>query len=127
MPDEQDEGLSRSDWLPAPGHVLCAGEELADGEARTFVFTRDWERYEIFVLRCGDALVAYLNDCPHTGGPLDWMGQFLDRDRALIRCAGHGAKFRIDDGFCVKGPCAGKSLTPVAIAVADGNIVLAED
>ena len=126
MQDERDERLSRPDWLPPPGHVLCRADRIVDGEAEIFEFRRDWERYEIFVLRRGEALVAYRNDCPHTGGPLDWMGRFLTRDKTLIRCAGHGAKFRIEDGVCVKGPCAGQSLVAVPIAIADGDIVLTD-
>jgi nitrite reductase/ring-hydroxylating ferredoxin subunit len=124
--DERDEHLSRPDWLPPVGHFLCRADRIGDGEAEIFEFRRDWQRYEIFVLRHGEAFVAYHNDCPHTGGPLDWMGRFLTRDKTLIRCAGHGAKFRIENGLCIKGPCAGTSLAAVSIAVVAGDIVLAD-
>ncbi|MEE8263379.1 MAG: Rieske (2Fe-2S) protein, partial [Gammaproteobacteria bacterium] len=37
--------------------------------------------------------------------------QFLDETGNLLQCATHGALFRIEDGFCVAGPCTGASLT----------------
>jgi nitrite reductase/ring-hydroxylating ferredoxin subunit len=36
----------------------------------------------------------------------------------------HGARFRIADGYCVFGPCLGKSLAAVPVAVVDGMVVL---
>ena len=55
---------------------------------------------------------AYLNSCPHRGIPLNWQpDMFLDEDSELIHCSSHGARFRVGDGFCVSGPCAGQSLT----------------
>jgi nitrite reductase/ring-hydroxylating ferredoxin subunit len=73
-------------------------------------------------------VVAYENVCPHAGSPLDWLpDRFLDVDRRRILCATHGALFRIADGHCIGGPCAGKSLTPVLIRIADGAIYLVEE
>jgi nitrite reductase/ring-hydroxylating ferredoxin subunit len=80
---------------------------------------------DILVVRRGDHAYGYLNSCPHTGGPLDWEpDQFLDPAREYIQCATHGALFRIADGVCVYGPCAGDRLTPVATAVEAGEVVL---
>ena len=42
----------------------------------------------------------------------------------FIQCATHGALFRLVDGLCVYGPCAGEYLTAVAMAVVDGDVVL---
>jgi nitrite reductase/ring-hydroxylating ferredoxin subunit len=73
-------------------------------------------------------VVAYENSCPHLGSPLDWVpDRFLDLERRHILCATHGALFRIADGFCVGGPCAGKSLKPVASRVEAGGIYLGPD
>ena len=40
-------------------------------------------------------------------------------------CATHGARFRIEDGHCVAGPCRGARLTVVPISVRDGAVHLA--
>jgi nitrite reductase/ring-hydroxylating ferredoxin subunit len=54
---------------------------------------------------------AYRNSCPHTGAPMEWVPhEFLDLDRSFIQCALHGALFRVGDGMCLAGPCAGQSL-----------------
>ena len=64
-----------------------------------------------FLVRHGGRVLAYVDSCPHTGAPLNWEpDRFLDIDQRYIQCATHGALFRIDDGLCVQGPCAGQSL-----------------
>jgi nitrite reductase/ring-hydroxylating ferredoxin subunit len=81
----------------------------------------------IFVVREGEHVAAYENHCPHVGAPLDWVpGRFLDFERKNILCATHGARFRVADGFCFEGPCAGKYLTPVPIRIERDAIYLAE-
>ena len=118
MQDGRDNTL-RLDWLPPPGFVLCSVPSVKSGEALVVEFRQDWRRYEIFVLRYRCGFVAYHNECPHSAKPLDWMGRFLTRDKEFIRCAGHGAKFRIDDGYCIKGPCIGARLTPCLLYTSD--------
>ena len=67
----------------------------------------------------------YHNRCPHRGTPLDWQpGQFLDREGAHLVCATHGALFRLADGFCVAGPCAGDALSPLPTRVEDARIIV---
>jgi nitrite reductase/ring-hydroxylating ferredoxin subunit len=80
---------------------------------------------DILVVRRGEHVYGYLNTCPHAGGPLDWVpDRFLDLAREYIQCATHGALFRIADGVCVYGPCAGDRLTPVPTVVEAGEVVL---
>ncbi len=43
-----------------------------------------------------------------------------------IVCSTHGAEFRIEDGFCLRGPCAGRSLEAVPAALRDGVILVPE-
>ena len=70
----------------------------------------------VIVVRLGDAIYCYHNACPHTGVSLDWAAdQFLDTSGSLIQCATHGALFRIEDGFCISGPCAGQKLVPLKV------------
>jgi nitrite reductase/ring-hydroxylating ferredoxin subunit len=111
---------------PALGEVLCKVDDIADvsdGGAKSFRFGIGPHEVRIFLLRRQDKVYAYLNACPHVLSALDWMpDRFLDPTRTLIQCASHGAQFRIDDGFCVDGPCAGKSLTAIPIDVVDGEV-----
>lgn len=79
----------------------------------------------LFVVRKDGELTAFRNSCPHTGAPLEWQpDQFLDLDNSFIQCAIHGALFRSDDGFCVRGPCAGRALQALTVHVRDGQIML---
>ncbi len=105
-----------------PGKALCRLDDIADPGSKGF----EHDDLSIFVIRRGGAVTGYVNSCPHTRGPLDWIeGQFLDLSGQHIVCATHGAMFRISDGHCIAGPCAGDKLTPVALALSGGVIHLA--
>ena len=96
--------------LDDPG---CREFEIGDG---------DWP-FRGFVVRQGDDVYAYQNFCVHVGHPLNWMPDgFLTKDRKAIICASHGARYKIDSGLCVAGPCVGKSLRQVNVAVREGMI-----
>lgn len=104
---------------------LCRLEDLPDPGSKTFAMEGIAGPQEIFLVRQGDEVFAYRNQCPHTGGPLDWMpDQFLDLDKRHIQCATHDARFRIEDGFCLVGPCAGQALQAVAVCQESGWIRL---
>ena len=61
------------------------------------------------------------------GLPLEWQAdQFMSRDGEFIQCANHGALFDKASGLCIYGPCAGKRLRPVAVAVENGRVFLDE-
>lgn len=103
--------------------ILCYITEIPDGQARGFSAAGR----ELIVLRQGFAALAFENRCPHVGLPLDWQpGQFLSRDGAFLQCANHGALFDKRSGHCVYGPCAGRGLTPVAVVVENGRVILDE-
>lgn len=105
--------------------ALCALGDLADPGSRGFSLETSAGQLELFVVRCGDGVYAYRNNCPHTGAPLDWMpDRFLDLDGELIQCAMHGALFRIETGECLYGPCRGASLEPLSVAVREGQVYL---
>ena len=77
----------------------------------------------------GEPIFAYENYCPHAGGPLNLLpNRFLSRDKQHLLCATHGAKFNIDDGVCVRGPCQGDCLNPLPVNVdAAGVVTTSED
>jgi nitrite reductase/ring-hydroxylating ferredoxin subunit len=107
---------------------LCRTDELAEGEARGFVFGAGQDRRAVFILRQGGAIRAYVNSCPHQGTSLEiFPDRFFDALGRYLICRTHGALFRPEDGFCVAGPCAGKNLTPAAIRIADGTIWLKDE
>lgn len=104
---------------------LCRLDEIPDGAARGFELGEGTERRDLFVLRRGDRLFAFRNECPHAGSPLDLMpDQFLSADRRHLQCHTHGALFRIEDGKCVAGPCLGRALTPVAVRIEGEELVI---
>lgn len=104
---------------------LCRAEAVAEGQARGFVFGAGSARQAVFVLRHEGAIRAYRNVCPHQGTPLEMAAdEFFDRGRGLLLCRTHGALFRPSDGYCIAGPCAGRSLTPAPVRVIDGILVL---
>jgi len=104
--------------------VVCRLSEL-EGGARGFTLgSGDWP-LRGFVVRVGDTVRGYLNRCPHAGHPLDLLPQrFLTADGALILCSSHGALFEKASGYCVAGPCAGQALTPIALQVSSGFVLL---
>jgi nitrite reductase/ring-hydroxylating ferredoxin subunit len=74
----------------------------------------------IVLVRIDNQVYAYRNRCPHTGVELNWLpDQFLDLDRNFIQCATHDARFRIEDGLCIAGPCVGDGLEPLAVEIRD--------
>jgi nitrite reductase/ring-hydroxylating ferredoxin subunit len=110
---------------PSPRGGLCRLDDLEDPGSLGFSVSTSGGLMEILVVRKGNQVYGYLNNCPHTGGPLDWItGRFLDLYRQYIQCATHAALFRISDGVCVYGPCAGDRLTPVPMAIEAGEVIL---
>jgi nitrite reductase/ring-hydroxylating ferredoxin subunit len=111
---------------PVAGTVLCALDEIPSPGAKGFRFRQDEAMFAGVVVRRGEALFGYVDSCPHAGWPLaGFAGRFLTRENDLILCGGHGALFRIEDGFCVAGPCPGQALTPWPVRVEGGEIRVA--
>ena len=73
------------------------------------------ENVAIIVQTAGERVRAWRNACPHEGRRLDYApGKFL-LDGARLVCPAHGASFRLEDGFCVSGPCRGESLQAIEV------------
>jgi len=106
---------------------LCRLHQVPDGGSNGFAVEVDGKRRGFMVIRRGNTLHVYANHCPHVGLPLDFTpGLFLDPGRTHILCANHGALFRIEDGFCISGPCAGASLKPFRTKVVKGTIYISD-
>jgi nitrite reductase/ring-hydroxylating ferredoxin subunit len=105
------------------GTVLCALDELADGQGLPFELGEEPDVLRIVVVRAGDRVRGYHNRCPHFGIPLD-IGRGVKTFRQHILCVNHYAVFRFEDGYCIDGPCKGGALTPITLEVSDGSIAL---
>lgn len=111
---------------PPAGTRLAHVDDIAENGSRVLTFSEGNTRFEMFLHRRGDLVVAYENSCPHQYLPLDWRpGQFLSSTGDEFICSSHGARFRIEDGYCTLGPCAGAWLRPVRIHIEQGEILVA--
>ncbi|MBR0780994.1 Rieske (2Fe-2S) protein [Bradyrhizobium iriomotense] len=111
--------------------VICASDAIERGGAKAFSLSRidtsgESRPFPIVVIRThGNDYIGYVNSCPHDGVWLNiGSGDFFTQDRAFLKCGRHGATFEIDTGLCIDGPCSGKSLQPIALAVVDGEVCL---
>ena len=104
-------------------HDICALNDIPDRQARGFTLDVKGQALDIFIVREGEKIYGYLNRCPHTGVNLNWQpNQFIDITGRFIQCSTHGAQFLIRNGYCLRGPCPGESLTPVNLALEHGRI-----
>jgi nitrite reductase/ring-hydroxylating ferredoxin subunit len=77
------------------------------------------------VARRGGRIYAYANVCRHVPLTLDMGdGELLAADRTVLLCHHHGARYRIEDGKCLYGPCDGMQLVPLGIEEIDGELTL---
>ncbi|WP_328805672.1 Rieske (2Fe-2S) protein [Sabulicella rubraurantiaca] len=108
--------------MSATMRMLCRLEEIPDGGAKGFSGPPG-SYIGMFVVRRGEQVFAYVNSCPHVGVPLDPVpDRFLDRKGEMIVCSAHGARFRVEDGECISGPCMGDVLEPVDVEVVEGEV-----
>jgi len=103
-------------------------EDLIDGVVRTAQLGHDENGLPLVALLLRDergAIVAYRNLCRHLPVPLDGgTGDFLSDDGGHLICGTHGAVYRVNDGYCVDGPCAGLALQRLQIREDAGNLYI---
>ena len=104
---------------------LCAVAELADPGSKGFRFRAESRLFAGFVVRRGDEIRGWIDQCPHAGWPMGAMDdRYLTRDGDRILCAGHGGLFSLD-GLGVTTPCVGQRLTPWPVTVREGEVFTA--
>jgi len=109
---------------PPAGTVLCPLEEIPQPGGRGFDFRVGEAIFAGFVVRKAGGVYGYVDSCPHAGWPLAPLpGRYLTRDAERIFCGGHGALFRVEDGYCTAGPCAGDSLFPWPVEVGPDGVI----
>jgi len=105
---------------------LCSLEDLATSGAKGVVIGLELAQRRYVIVGHGDGVKCYLNQCPHQGTPLDtFPDKFLDELGEHLVCSTHGARFRVEDGLCVLGPCLGQSLSACEILLKDDEVYLA--
>ncbi|MDP3677801.1 MAG: Rieske 2Fe-2S domain-containing protein, partial [Methylotenera sp.] len=78
-----------------------------------------------FVVRFKGEPYAYINQCAHVSVELDWNeGEFFTAQQDFLICSTHGAHYRPDNGFCVMGPCKGKSLKSIKVIEQNQKIII---
>jgi len=113
-------------WETPAGVRLCPLDQLEAPGARSFVLQLGEAFFHGFAVRKGDGVYGYVDRCPHAGMPLArTLDDYLTEKKDLIHCIWHGALFRVEDGHCVGGPCAGSRLSPWPLRVEDGWVVTA--
>ncbi|HEY6893692.1 MAG TPA: Rieske (2Fe-2S) protein [Rhodanobacteraceae bacterium] len=106
-----------------PRAALCRVDAIPDGDAIGVSVPSSTGGIDLILLRLGDRVFAYHNECPHAGRNLDYApGRFLVRDARIV-CAVHGATFAVASGACVGGPCR-SGLVAMPIEIVDGEVRL---
>ena len=106
--------------------VIINSAELQDGgKGIRFALPALGQNVTGFVVRFKGVAYAYVNQCAHVSVELDWnLGEFFTAQQDFLICATHGAHYRPDNGFCVMGPCKGKSLKPLNVIEQNGQIII---
>ena len=107
--------------------LLCRLDEIADPGGKSLTLPGpDGRPSDVVVVRRGRDVWGYVNACPHVGTPLDFLpDRFLTADGTELLCGTHGARFTLETGLCVAGPCVGRSLAPVPVRLEGEFVVLA--
>ncbi|AZH26971.1 Rieske (2Fe-2S) protein [Haloplanus aerogenes] len=107
---------------------VAPADAVPDRGTLRFEATAGRRRVDGILQRLDDeGIVAWENSCPHKPEvQLDrGLGALIDGDQLV--CHEHGARFNCDDGYCTRGPCRGRSLSPIDVTVRDGDVFLTDD
>jgi nitrite reductase/ring-hydroxylating ferredoxin subunit len=108
--------------------LLCRLADLPAQDCLEFRLGRGPWPLRGFVLRVADGVRAYVNRCAHLQYPLNYTPNgFLTADRSMILCSVHGALFEKLTGYCVAGPCYGRSLIGLPVRIESGYVLLADE
>ena len=108
--------------------VVCRLADVpADGSREFRLGSGDWP-LRGFLVRVAGGVRAYVNRCAHLNYPLNYTPHaFLSADGSMIQCSVHGALFEKQTGYCVSGPCYGRSLIGLPVRVESGYVLLADE
>ncbi|MBB3143254.1 Rieske (2Fe-2S) protein [Halomonas organivorans] len=111
---------------PDPGTRVVAADALPERGHLSLILESERGRFPLLVARLADnALVAYVNACPHQYLPLDQRGdRLLSEDGETLRCTNHDAAFATRTGEGVGGLGLGCALDAVPVRLEDGWLVI---
>lgn len=106
--------------------IIFKSEELQEGsKGLRFSLPALGEYVTGFVVRFHGKPYAYVNQCAHVPVELDWNeGDFFTLQKDYLICSTHGAHYRPDNGFCITGPCKGKSLKAISVTEQNKEIII---
>jgi len=106
-------------------HFLCTFEQLQNTPIQTFDLMVENEQFPVILLLSEDKIRAYHNQCPHAWVPLNRAdSNILSGCQQYLQCSSHFAQFNMLDGYCVYGPCQGRSLRRLGAQLVDSNIFI---
>jgi nitrite reductase/ring-hydroxylating ferredoxin subunit len=113
---------------PALGTRLVRLDELAVGTTHSLTLQGEKGSFPVLIVRLEDALLGYVNACPHQYLPLDQRGpRILSQDGESLRCTNHDAIFSSRTGEGTGGLGLGCELDPVPVGVdPEGWVVIGE-
>ena len=94
-------------------HILCKKTDIQPGSGKTFPV----DGKKIFVINDGGTFRAYVDFCPHMGGPL------FVKDKC-VTCRWHGAKFDNRTGCGLTAPATGSELTHVDVIIEGDDLAV---
>ena len=112
--------------MPENERVICGSQAVVEREGGLrFALPELGERVTGFVIRYNGSVHAYVNQCAHLSVELDWNeGDFFDLSKTRVICATHGAQYEPQTGYCVLGPCKGRSLQAVQVIERNNEILI---
>lgn len=114
---------------PQPGQYLCDVAEVPEGVLKRFEFGESKKtRFKMFLYRFKGELRGYMNVCPHFNVALNVLhpDDVFTSDRQQFMCVMHYAKFEIETGLCIEGPCMDLSMELIPIEVRDDSVYVTE-
>jgi len=109
--------------MTPPVLVLRDVRRLRDGDGVRFAILDHGLACDAFAVRWRGGVFAYLNVCRHQSLALDFGdAHFFDDAFDALVCCHHGARYRVEDGTCVEGPCEGGRLTRLGVEERDGAL-----
>ena len=103
---------------------LCPLDDIEDNCAVGMVARVAGKQRNIFVVRQGGDVYAYVNWCPHNQVLIDQIpGQFFNSQKTMLRCSKHGALFQINEAFVSKAP---RRKTYIPKCIVDNGVIYLE-
>jgi nitrite reductase/ring-hydroxylating ferredoxin subunit len=110
---------------PAIGTRVCEIADIAPDSMRKITFGEGATSFSMLLIRCENAVTAFVDLCPHQWLPLTFKGDNVLADAAReIVCSNHQARFKTADGLPLSGPVApdcGLVAVPVVVD-SDGTV-----